>query len=154
MLKLKTILHPTDFSDQAKAAFHLASSLARDHGARIVVLHVIPQPLMSTDVAVANESPALREMLLRELQQTHPSDGKFRLDYRLVEGDPADAVLDVAAASKCDLIVMGTHGRTGLWRAVMGSVAEQVSREATCPVLTMKRPIKDADQEREAGKDS
>ncbi len=57
-----------------------------------------------------------------------------------VDGDPAREILRVAAENECDLIVMGTHGRTGLERVLMGSVAEAVSRKAPCPVLTAKPP--------------
>jgi nucleotide-binding universal stress UspA family protein len=66
------------------------------------------------------------------------------LEHRLVEGDAATVILQVATEIKCDLIVMGTHGRTGLSRLLMGSVAEQVVRNASCPVLTVKTPQHEA----------
>jgi nucleotide-binding universal stress UspA family protein len=63
------------------------------------------------------------------------------VERRLVIGDPALEILDEAQESKVDLIVMGTHGRSGLGRLLMGSVAESVVRKAACPVLTVKAPI-------------
>jgi nucleotide-binding universal stress UspA family protein len=72
-----------------------------------------------------------------------PSDPAVKIEHRLAEGDPAREILRVARETGCDLIVMGTHGWTGLGRLLMGSVAEQVVRKATCPVLTVKTPIPD-----------
>jgi nucleotide-binding universal stress UspA family protein len=63
-----------------------------------------------------------------------------QLEYRLGTGDPATEILRLAGETKCDLIVMGTHGRTGLTRLVLGSVAEEVLRQAPCPVLAVKTP--------------
>ena len=63
------------------------------------------------------------------------------MDTRVHEGDPATQIVRVAQETRCDLIVLGTHGRTGLGRLLMGSVAEQVLRKAPCPVLTVKTPF-------------
>jgi nucleotide-binding universal stress UspA family protein len=71
-------------------------------------------------------------------------DPKVHVEHRLAEGEPDETILRVARESNCDLIVMGTHGRTGLRRALMGSVAEQVVRLATCPVLTVNSPFPQA----------
>ena len=141
MLPLQTILHPTDFSDCSGYAFRLACSLARDYGARLVVLHVA-EPLM----AVAGEGVLMLpptfdlELLRKQLQQLEPRNPKVQVEHRLVQGDAAAEILRIAAETKCDLIMMGTHGRTGLRRVLMGSVAEQVVRKASCPVLTVKTP--------------
>jgi hypothetical protein len=67
-------------------------------------------------------------------------DNKVRVEHRLEEGEPSKEILRVAAEVGCDLIVMGTHGRTGLERLVLGSVAERVLAKARCPVLTLKTP--------------
>jgi nucleotide-binding universal stress UspA family protein len=142
MLAIKTILHPTDFSERAAFAFRLACSLARDYSARLVVLHVAEPPM-----AVAGEGmlllPAAVEMrpLHERLQQLRPDDPKIQVDHRLVQGDAATAILWMADETKCDLIVIGTHGRTGLGRLLMGSVAEQVVRRAPCPVVTVKTAL-------------
>ena len=69
-----------------------------------------------------------------------PTDPQLALDRRMEEGDPASMIVRVATETGADLIVMGTHGRTGLRHLLMGSVAEYVVRKATCPVLTLRTP--------------
>jgi nucleotide-binding universal stress UspA family protein len=78
------------------------------------------------------------KLLRAQLQQVRPDAAQLPVDHRLVEGDAAAEILRLAAETHCDLIVMGTHGRTWLSRMLMGSVAEQVVRKAPCPVLTVK----------------
>ena len=141
MLAIKTILHPTDFSERSNFAFRLACSLARDYGARLMVVHVAepPVPIYGNGL-VLPPAQAPKETVLARLQQLLPKDPKVQVEHRLTEGDAAIEILRIAGEIKCDLIVMGTHGRTGLGRLLMGSVAEQVVRKAACPVLTVKTP--------------
>jgi nucleotide-binding universal stress UspA family protein len=145
MLAIRTVLHPTDFSEHSALAFRVACSLARDYGARLIVLHVAEPPL-----AVAGEGALLvptaldLESLREPLQRLRPRDPKVSIDHRLVQGEAAPEILQIAAEGNCDLIVMGTHGRTRLRRLLMGSVAEQVVRRAACPVLTVKAPFRRA----------
>jgi nucleotide-binding universal stress UspA family protein len=134
MLPIRAILHPTDFSERSGYAFQLACSLARDHGARLIVLHVMPVPLVQ-------EKRLYREEMAEELNRLGAPDAQVRVEHRLEEGDPATQILRVAQETTCDLIVLGSHGRTGLDRLLMGSVAEQVVRRASCPVLTVKAPF-------------
>jgi nucleotide-binding universal stress UspA family protein len=142
MLAIRTVLHPTDFSERSELAFRLACSLARDYGARLLVLHVAEPPF-----AVAGEGVVMLpfeedlEPLRRQLQQLRPPDPKVQVEHRLVQGDAATEILRVAEETKCDVIVLGTHGRTGVARLLMGSVAEQVVRKARCPVVTVKAPL-------------
>ncbi len=141
MLKIRTILHATDFSPPADNAFQLACSLARDHGAKLVVLHVV-SPAVPADFLPPRPRPkSYRQMLRQQLRLVKPSEGEIELKHQLVEGDPATEILRVATELDCDLIVLGTHGRTGLERLVMGSVAEAVVRKAMCPVLTVRTPF-------------
>jgi nucleotide-binding universal stress UspA family protein len=141
MLAIKTILHPTDFSERSDPAFRLACSLSRDYGARLVILHVAEPPPAVAAEGVLMLPPTIDLERLRErLQQLRPEDQKVLVEHLLVQGGAAEEILQVAAEKKCDLIVMGTHGRTGLGRLLMGSVAEQVVRKASCPVLTVKTP--------------
>lgn len=140
MLKLQTILHPTDFSESARSAFQLACSLARDHDAELVVFHVRPIPMIAGEGgSVLVDGEPLDEVLDR-VQKSHPSPEGVRTTCQVGEGDAASQILVEAKVLGADLIVMGTHGRTGLGRLLMGSVAEQVMRSASCPVLTMRRP--------------
>jgi nucleotide-binding universal stress UspA family protein len=134
MLSVQTILHPTDFSERSGYAFHLACSLARYQGARLIVLHVMPVPLVQ-------EKRLYREEMAGVLNRLGAPDAQVRVEHRLEEGDAATQILRVAQDTGCDLIVMGTHGRTALGRLLMGSVAEQVVRMASCPVLTVRAPF-------------
>jgi nucleotide-binding universal stress UspA family protein len=142
MFALKTILQPTDFSPQSEHAFHLACSLARDHGGRLILLHVAPAP--EVIVGEFGMAPPMADddaVLLRLLNQIRPTDTTIRVERKVAHGDPVDEIVAIAQANQCDLIVMGTHGRTGLDRLLMGSVAEHVLRRAPCPVLTVKNPV-------------
>jgi nucleotide-binding universal stress UspA family protein len=140
---IRTILHPTDFTEQANNAFQLACALARDYDAKLVVLHVFLTPGVSLVEGgvfpVYMEVP--RDKLLKELNEIQPSDPTIAVERLLVEGDAAYEILVAANANDVDLIVMGTHGRGGLSRLVMGSVAEAVSRKADCPVLTVRTKL-------------
>jgi nucleotide-binding universal stress UspA family protein len=142
MLDLQAILHPTDFSEHSGHAFRLACSLARDYGARLVVLHVGEPPVLVTEGIVAPPLPAEydRPDLEARLRKLTPPVPPVPVEYQLVFGTAAEQILAAAEAFHCGLIVMGTHGRTGLSRALLGSVAEQVARRAPCPVLTVKAP--------------
>jgi nucleotide-binding universal stress UspA family protein len=144
MLAIRKILHPTDFSAASASAFRVACSLARDYGARLCVLHVDVPPLVpvSDGIGIAQAVVSRDLKPLREqLSQLKAPDPKVQLDHQLLEGDPAAEILRFAAESKTDVIIMGTHGRTGLGRLLMGSVAEQVVRRATCAVVTIKMPL-------------
>jgi len=141
MLPIRIILHPTDFSENSADAFRLACSLARDYNARLVVLHVAEQPVIVPIDGVTTLPPPLdREQLLNELHCWQAREPGVRGEPRLAEGDPAAEIVRAAAETGCDVIVMGTHGRTGLGRLLLGSVAEQVLRRAPCPVVTVKTP--------------
>jgi nucleotide-binding universal stress UspA family protein len=140
MLALHTVLHPTDFSEHSDHALGLACALTRDYDARLVILHVAPVP-----AAILGEAVLLPEsgddQETRRLQlHRHWVPGDVPAERRFAEGDPATEILEVAREVEADLIVMGTHGRTGLGRLLLGSVAEQVLRRAGCPVLTVKEP--------------
>jgi nucleotide-binding universal stress UspA family protein len=150
MLAIHTILHPTDFSDRAAQAFHVASALARDYGARLVVCHVYnPPPVVYGEFGAAPPPPEETESLRERLGRWRPTDESIEVQHYLVEGDPATEIVALAKDCGCDLVVMGTHGRTGLGRLLMGSVAEQVVRRAPCPVLTVKTPIAEEPEEAE-----
>ena len=143
---IQTILHPTDFSENSRPAFQAACALARESHATLLVLHVMmpsvsplvqsppPDPLRSAE---SQGSPG-------QLPWPRPSDPQIRVEHRLAEGDPAEEILHLAEALRCDLVVMGTHGRTGLGRFLTGSVAEAVLRKAGCPVMVVKTPLRAA----------
>jgi nucleotide-binding universal stress UspA family protein len=140
MARPRTILHPTDFSPGSAAAFAYACDLARDSGTRLVVLHVLDAgvPMVAEGVVLPSNLDELRETAWRELDAVHPKDSAIRFERILREGSTVAEILDAAQGLGADLIVMGTHGRTGLGRLLLGSVTEGVLRKAPCPVLTVK----------------
>jgi len=150
MFTWKRILVPIDFSEHADQALRYAAALARECGARLVMLHVdqsisaTASGLYATELGVppevVEEVKKAREELRMKLAKVEPPIAGLEVERHLVDGDPAEAILRLASESGCDLIVMGTHGRRGLQRAVLGSVAESVIRRAECPVVTIKLP--------------
>jgi nucleotide-binding universal stress UspA family protein len=141
MLPLKTILHPTDFSEPSESAFRLANSLAADYAAQLVILHVVFVPVRFSDGLILPGSKGYREQLNGHLFDMEVTDHRIDVVRRLEEGSPATEILQVAQVCVADLIVMGTHGRRGLKRLMMGSVAEEVVRKANCPVLMVRSPL-------------
>jgi nucleotide-binding universal stress UspA family protein len=144
MNSMKTILHPTDFSDPAQNSFQFACALASDMKARLIAFHVVPHTSVLVDDFIDYTSPdhELKAWSrLRDLQQMAQDGYGLEIDIDLSEGDPATEILKTAERRHCDLIVMGTHGRTGLRHLLMGNVAERVVRKAPCPVLTARSPL-------------
>lgn len=142
MLPIRTVLFPTDFSDRAAPAFDLACSLARDYSAELVVVHVSPPPVQGVSEGVAVELPTgWEDAVWTRLAAVRADDPRVRIIHRLIVGDPAEKIVRLAEDRHADLIVMGSHGRTGLRRLLAGSVAEAVMRTAPCPVLTVRMPF-------------
>ena len=133
------ILFPTDFSILGQTALEMATSLARDRGAKLVIAHVEEPPLAygGGELYYGIAEPDHTE-LQRMLTAVVPSDPLVGYEHRLMIGNPAAAIVHLAEQEHVDMIVMPTHGRTGLGRLLMGSVAEEVVRKAKCPVLTIK----------------
>jgi nucleotide-binding universal stress UspA family protein len=138
MMKMRTILFPTDFSDRAEQAFPLACSLARDHGAALVILYVDPPPTSHGEVVARRQGNGYHEQLWQQLRAYQAKDLSGGVRHVLEDGEPAEGILRVARDANADLIVMGTHGRSALQRLLMGSVAVKVVREAPCPVVTVR----------------
>lgn len=146
MIHLKTILLPTDFSQHSRYALELACGLARDQTARVVLLHVVPRPLTGDDVPTfkaqhaEEDLKAYREDMSSLLARVRSKAPCAQVETLLKEGDVAEVILDTAEKMSCDLIVMGTHGKSRMFQVMMGSVATEVTRNASCPVVTVKMP--------------
>jgi nucleotide-binding universal stress UspA family protein len=123
MFSVRTILFPTDLSETADNAFSVACALARDYGANLIVLHVYPPPLNHGEVVARRQSNGFHQQMWNALHRYHPAGPHTSMEHRLEEGDAAAEILRLAREGHCDLIVMSTHGRTGLGRLLMGSVA-------------------------------
>ena len=136
------ILFPTDLSPASEQALSWATSLARDTGATILIVHVEEPPMAygGGEMYIGFDEEGTRSELRKELVQIVPADHNVSFEHMLLVGEPAHAIVEAAEKENVDLIVMGTHGRTGLTRLLMGSVAEAVVRRAKCPVLTVKHP--------------
>jgi nucleotide-binding universal stress UspA family protein len=153
--EIRMILHPTDFSVDSEAVLRVARSLARDLGARLVILHVAPLDILSSGTMTAPVDPRVYNDLLEDVRKrVDGPDLKNRVETEFTRGDAAAEILRAASELGSDLIVMGTHGRTGLSRLLMGSVAEFVLPRASCPVLVVKsaQQTAAATQERRADK--
>jgi nucleotide-binding universal stress UspA family protein len=148
MPRIARIMVPTDFSAPADAALDYARDLARQFGASIDLVHVFDDPF--TSGAFVGDGTVVMPVELREALETHARE---QLDVRhavhaaalpgssttFLLGSPARRLVERAQEEKADLIVMGTHGRTGLGHLFLGSVAERVVRTAPCPVLTTRQ---------------
>jgi nucleotide-binding universal stress UspA family protein len=142
MFKPRRILHPTDFSEQSNYALAIAIDLARQNQSSIIVLHTVPSldtaPVSYGEVAAELEPEGLRRRIEEDLRHSAAVPNGINVEYMIAEGEPAREIIRVARERSCDVIVMGTHGRTGISHLMMGSVAEHVIRLAPCPVLTAK----------------
>jgi nucleotide-binding universal stress UspA family protein len=137
MIRIRQILYPTDFSPYSNQAYFHAVALAESHGAGLTILYVYPGGFGTPETAGEGEDRAYWQ---QQLEQIHPVNEHIPTRHVLLEGDPAGEIVAFARDAGMDLIVMGTHGRTGLERLLMGSVAEKVMREAPCSVLVVKLP--------------
>lgn len=135
----KTILVPTDFSTASDAALPHAEALAKQSNARLLIVHVEEPPLAygGGELYYGLPEPS-SERILKMLEDVKPADPKLPFAHRLTMGDPAAEIVRIAADEQAEMIVLGTHGRTGMTRLLMGSVAEAVVRRAPCPVLVYR----------------
>jgi nucleotide-binding universal stress UspA family protein len=148
VIAIRHILSPVDFSECSRRAVEYASALADWYGAKLTLFHA---SAAAPAMAYASGSPLLppaalpredRETLIDALRRL--AGGTSGAECDVEEGPAAEAILARAAAARTDLIVMGTHGRSGVPRLLLGSVAERVLRDAPCPVLAVPRARADA----------
>jgi len=137
--KSKLILLATDFSETAHGALAEAAAVARERGAKLLILHVQGPSVAYAQSGPCYGVPEMESSVLNQKLHTivPPGDG-IVCEHVLVLGDPATEIVRIARKENVDMIVMGTEGRGGLSRLLMGSVAEAVLRTAPCPVLTYR----------------
>jgi len=148
-MQIRSILLPTDFSDCGNYALGYAASLARTFSATIICVHVI-EPFVPTvgysgmtePLPIADITDQLEDSAERELPKLGGREECAGLDIEevIVHGEAASEIVRVAKDRNVDLIVVSSHGRTGLGRILFGSTAEAVVRHASCPVLVVKPP--------------
>lgn len=139
-MELRKILVPTDFSPYAERALKWAASLAGHYNAEILLLHVLPDTATIWGSEPVQELTRLRTKAEARLKDdaTSLQDCGKTVTVLAVSGQPFHEICAVATQYNVDLIVMGTHGRSGLSHVLLGSVAERVVRHAPCPVLTVR----------------
>ncbi len=150
MIELRRILCPTDFSDFSRRALEHAAAAARWYEAEVAVVYVHPlmappppeMPYLPGPEPLTREQKVRAKADLRAFVQPVRDTG-VPVEVELVEGEPAAEIVNAATRDGVDLVVMGTHGRSGFERLVLGSVTERVLRKAPCPVLTVSRPAVD-----------
>jgi nucleotide-binding universal stress UspA family protein len=137
---LKNILCPVDFDPNSIAALNFGWRLAQKYRAAISLLHVVRLPFEPSEVPIEPATPEWEQDARGQLMKIAVENLGAKAKYKLVvrRGDPAGAILEVEKELRPDLIVMATHGRTGLSHLVLGSVAERTVRESTVPVLTVR----------------
>ena len=151
-IRLSRILAPTDFSDDAGYALNYAAAIAQRYGAELCVLHVVEDILAPAyfgahyDPAVfptADLEKAAQGELDKALTGTDITPGTIRRLLR--RGSPFQQILEAAKEEQADLIVMGTHGHTGLAHLLLGSTSEHIVRTSPVPVLTIRHPERKAE---------
>jgi nucleotide-binding universal stress UspA family protein len=145
MRDFKTILFATDFSESSNHAFDYALSLTKKFGARLILMHVINEPVdlrgfyvphISFDKLEEEVEQGARKMM-EKFCRSHMGDYD-QYESVIVPGIPFDEIIKKAEESSADLIIMGTHGRTGLDHVLFGSTAEKVVRRSPVPVMTVR----------------
>jgi nucleotide-binding universal stress UspA family protein len=143
MSEYRSFVVPYDFSEHARAALEVAKDLARQLGAELHLLHVVTPPIYASAYGAAVppqiDMEPIRSSVMESLQGMTEGEGSaVRMTPHVVEGlNIAVSIQEFASKQKADLIVMGSHGRTGLAHVFLGSVAERTLRQAPCPVLTV-----------------
>jgi nucleotide-binding universal stress UspA family protein len=140
-MKIESILFPTDFSDRCAAALEYASDLAATFGATLHITYIDNV----ADLVARSAYPfpsfishADRSEMQAELLRVVPTVADVKCVHHYLEGEPSVGICAIAERERVDLIVMSSHGRSGISRLVMGSVTESVLRRATCPVLVVR----------------
>ena len=135
MAMLKKILAPTDFSELSAEGVRYACHLAKDVGAQIIVMNVII--LDETNTTAKGEVEAHKTRLTDFVAKTVPHRADLKVREVVVAGHPYNAIIDCATNEHIDLVVMSSHGRSGLSRMLIGSVTDKLLRAAKCPVLVV-----------------
>jgi nucleotide-binding universal stress UspA family protein len=146
-MNVRKILAPTDFSEASEPALRLAIDFAERFSATVTLVHAFGLPVYPVTEGVILPSPeTVTELVMQIDEQLAASRQRalrpgVEIETRSIQGPPARAIVELARDERFDLIIIGTHGRTGLKRLALGSVAEHVVRAATVPVLTVRADL-------------
>ncbi len=142
VIGLKRILVPMDFSESSRKALQYALAFAKLFNSEIALVHVVPN--VSAESRLAFDMPELQRSLMKEGQEKLDAEAKLyaggpvKITVSVLKGVPFHEIVQAGQKFNVDLIVLGTHGRTGLRHVLMGSTAERVVQHATCPVLVVR----------------
>lgn len=149
MHRARRILCPIDFSSDSRYALRKAAAMARASGAEVILVHVLPQTTPGGANRHSYAFPKWRELMKREEESARAGLKReagskllegVKVETVLAAGSPYREIVRLASRKRVDLIVISTHGMTGILHLMLGSVAERVVRLASCPVLTIKPP--------------
>lgn len=145
-MKIRRIIHPTDFSSASRRAFDTAVEFAKQNSAELLLVHVLvphitypvdsyadPSIYVELERSTLRQAQSSLEALVKRVKRT-----RVNVSGLVLKGTAHDQIIRSAKSRRADLIVMGTHGRTGISKFLMGSVAGRVISEASCPVLTVR----------------
>lgn len=150
-MQIRTVLLPTDFSSCAEGAHEHAAFFAKAANAKVICLHVVEPVVpavsytgLAEPLPVADLADEMQDSAESELPKTAncPELAGLEVEEVITHGDPASEIVRLAAERAVDLIVIATHGRTGIQRMLFGSTAEAVVRQSPCPVLVVKSHVK------------
>ena len=152
-IEFKKILCPTDFSEPSKRAVEYALAMGKSFGGKIIFVHVVEPVINSAIMGHAITMAAQLEDDLESQAKTHLKElaekqGYDNYETQVLRGKGSIEILDIAKKLDVDLIILGTHGRSGISHFLIGSTAEKIVRSATCPVLTVKAdtpPVKESE---------
>ena len=147
MISIRNILIPTDFSEYSKIALPYAADMAKKYGAKLIVLHIFDEELLSpiffeTGTTAQEYYERLNqrfEAAVDDFTSDVDTEG-VEIEAELGNGAPFAEIIKFARENGIDLIIMGTHGRTGVAHTLLGSVAERVVRKSPCPVMVVRHP--------------
>lgn len=149
MSLIKKILVPVDFSEYSKEALKYAVQFARQFNAKLYIIYVIEPVIYPADFSMGQVAiPSLENDIKKRAEEEMDSliksfvDPSLETDIIIKTGKPFVEIIETARETDTDLIIMATHGHTGVEHLLFGSTAEKVVRKAPCPVLTMRKPIK------------
>jgi len=149
MEQIKKILVPIDFSDYSKNALKYAAQFAKQFNARIYLVYVVEPMIYPADfsmgqVAIPSTDIDLHSRAEEELKKLSKEiiGGSLQVEILIKTGKPFVEIIEAASSNDVDLIIIATHGHTGVEHLLFGSTAEKVVRKAPCPVLTLREPVK------------
>ncbi|MGA7720809.1 MAG: universal stress protein [Ignavibacteriaceae bacterium] len=158
--KIKRILVPIDFSDYSKSSLKYAVNFAKSFGAELFLIYVVepiiyPPDFSMGQIAIPSLDLEMDKRAFEELNKLAVKEIPKELIANTIvkTGKPFIEIIETAVEEKIDLIIIATHGHTGMEHILFGSTAEKVVRKAPCPVLTLREPIKGIDLAKEPGKE-